>query len=143
MIAGHHAKAVRQAAGARLVVIVSRSDERRRDFAARHGVPFASGRLEELLAREDLDVVSITTPSGAHLEPALAAINAGKHVVVEKPLEITTERVDRMIAAASSTIAAVTSRCRHARPRHVPDTETVTPFSRNRPANSAAVSPVP
>lgn len=102
MIAGHHARAVRQADGARLAGIVSRSEERRRDFAARHQVPFATGRLEELLARTDIDVVCITTPSGAHLEPALAAIAAGKHVVVEKPLEITTERVDRMIAAADA-----------------------------------------
>ncbi len=41
----------------------------------------------------------VTTPSGAHLEPAVAAAAAGKHVVVEKPLEITTERCDRIIEA--------------------------------------------
>ena len=44
-----------------------------------------------------MDVVIITTPSGAHLEPAVAAATAGKHVVVEKPLEITAERCDRII----------------------------------------------
>ena len=43
--------------------------------------------------------VIVTTPSGAHLEPAVAAAQAGKHVVVEKPLEITLERCDRIIDA--------------------------------------------
>lgn len=56
--------------------------------------------LEELLADPDVDIVTIASPSGAHLEPALAAINAGKHVISEKPLEITTERIDELIAAA-------------------------------------------
>ena len=46
-----------------------------------------------------MDAVVITTPSGAHLEPAVAAAAAGKHVVVEKPLEITAERCDRIIDA--------------------------------------------
>jgi len=42
-----------------------------------------------MLADPAVTVVTICTPSGAHLEPAVAAANAGKHVVVEKPLEIT------------------------------------------------------
>ena len=41
----------------------------------------------------------VTTPSGAHLEPAVAAARAGKHVVVEKPLEITLDRCDQIIEA--------------------------------------------
>jgi predicted dehydrogenase len=55
--------------------------------------------LAALLASPDIDAVSICTPSGAHLEPALAAAAAGKHVMIEKPLEVTTERVDRVITA--------------------------------------------
>src|SRR5207245_5685860 len=55
--------------------------------------------LAPVLARRDVDVVIVTTPSGAHLEPAVAAAEAGKHVVVEKPLEITLERCDRIIDA--------------------------------------------
>src|SRR5262249_10590698 len=55
--------------------------------------------LAPVLARKDIDLVIITTPSGAHLEPATAAAEAGKHVVVEKPLEITLERCDRIIDA--------------------------------------------
>jgi len=55
--------------------------------------------LEAFLADKDLDVVTIATPSGMHLEPAVAAAEHGKHVICEKPLEVTLERVDRMIAA--------------------------------------------
>jgi predicted dehydrogenase len=54
-------------------------------------------QLDDVLKRPDIDIVIITTPSGAHMEPAVAAASAGKHVVVEKPLEITLERCDRII----------------------------------------------
>jgi UDP-N-acetyl-2-amino-2-deoxyglucuronate dehydrogenase len=56
--------------------------------------------LEDLLAREDVQVVSVCTPSGAHAEVAVAAANAGKHLIVEKPLEVTLERADSIIRAA-------------------------------------------
>jgi len=98
-ISGFHAQAIAQLTGARLVGIASRSLENARKVADQHGV-FATADRAALLARPDLDVVCITTPSGAHLEPALAAIRAGKHVVIEKPIEITTARVDEILAAA-------------------------------------------
>lgn len=52
-----------------------------------------------MMADPAVDVVTLATPSGLHLEPAAAAAAAGKHVLCEKPLEITLERIDRMIAA--------------------------------------------
>ena len=55
--------------------------------------------LDALVKHKDVDIVIITTPSGNHMEPALAAANAKKHVVVEKPMEITTERCDKIIDA--------------------------------------------
>lgn len=98
MIANFHARALRDAAGAELVACYSRSRESADRFAAEHGCrPFDS--LEEMLVDAGIDAVSICSPSGAHLDPALAAAAAGKHVVVEKPLEITTERCDAIIAA--------------------------------------------
>ncbi len=100
MIAGVHAQAINAVAGARLVGVVSRSPEKGPAFAAKHGAAVLTATVEEMVARPDVHVVNITTPSGAHLEPALAAIRAGKHVVVEKPLEATTERADRIIAEA-------------------------------------------
>ena len=50
-----------------------------------------------MLNRDDIDIVCVCTPSGAHMEPAVAAAEAGKHVIIEKPLEITLERCDAII----------------------------------------------
>lgn len=55
---------------------------------------------QELIARDDVQVVVVGVPSGLHHAVALAAIDAGKHVIVEKPIDITLERADTMIAAA-------------------------------------------
>ncbi len=52
-----------------------------------------------MLARDDIQVVTICSPSGAHMEPTIAAAKAGKHVIVEKPLDVTLERCDAMIRA--------------------------------------------
>lgn len=100
MIAGYHAQAIRQAAGARLVGVVSRSAEKGQAFAARYEVPVVTATVEAMVARADVHVIDVTTPSGAHLEPALASIRAGKHVIVEKPLEITPARADQILQAA-------------------------------------------
>lgn len=98
MIAGFHARALADAEDAELVGCTSRSNGGTTEFAAKHGCR-AFGSLDEMLADRSIDAISICSPSGAHLDPALAAAAAGKHVVVEKPLEITTERCDQIIAA--------------------------------------------
>jgi len=100
MIAGFHAQAIARVDGARLVGVASRSADTGRAFADKFGIPLVAASAGELAARPDIQVVCIATPSGAHLEPALAVIAAGKHVVIEKPLETTTDRVDRILAAA-------------------------------------------
>lgn len=102
MIAGVHARAIAAVKGARFVGVVSRSAERGAAFNAEHGGEFVAATVEELVARDEVDVVCVTTPSGAHLESALAAVAAGKHLVVEKPLETTTARVDELLAAADA-----------------------------------------
>lgn len=109
MIAEYHAQAIRATRGGALVGVASRSAEKARAFAEAHQVPFSASSIEELVTRPDVDVVCITTPSGAHLDVALAAIRAGKHVVIEKPLEITTERVDRILDAAAAVGVRVAS----------------------------------
>jgi predicted dehydrogenase len=58
-------------------------------------------KLQDALRRPDVDVVIITTPSGAHMGPALLAAAAKKHIVIEKPLEITLDRCDRIIDACA------------------------------------------
>jgi predicted dehydrogenase len=111
LIADFHAKAI-QAIGrgeGTLVACCSRSAEKAQKFAGKYGCRGYSD-IGEFIAHPGLDIVSICGPSGAHLEPALAAAKAGKHVVVEKPLEITTQRCDKIIEAckkASVSLAGI------------------------------------
>ncbi len=103
MIANFHAKAIQALASkydVKLNGVLGFTDAEARSFAEKHDVPFYTNKQEEFFARSDIQVVCIVTPSGAHLEPALAAIRAGKNLIVEKPLEITVERVDAMLDAA-------------------------------------------
>ena len=98
MIANFHAKAIADAQGAHLVGCADRMPEFATKFADKQGCR-AFDTVQAMLADPEVDAVSICSPSGAHLEPALAAAAAGKHIVVEKPLEITTERCDQIIQA--------------------------------------------
>ena len=98
MIANFHAAALAQLRQAELAGVTSRSIDSANRFARKHDCP-AYASIDELLARDEIDAISICSPSGAHLPPALAAAAAGKHVVVEKPLEITTARCDQIIEA--------------------------------------------
>lgn len=66
------------------------------------GVPVYADYREMLRKHPDLDVVHVCTPSGAHLAPVLAAFEAGKNVICEKPLEIQLDRIETMIAAAAA-----------------------------------------
>lgn len=69
-----------------------------RSFANEFGV-WATGNLDELLAREDIDAVLIATPPYLHAEQTVAAAQAGKHVFCEKPMALSLEECDRMIEA--------------------------------------------
>jgi predicted dehydrogenase len=100
MIARFHARAIADIPDARLVALVSRHPANAKEISKAVGLECAVFTdLREALARPDVDAIIVTTPSGAHMEPALAAARAGKHVVVEKPLEVTLERCDRIIEA--------------------------------------------
>src|SRR5262249_29069738 len=100
MIARFHARALAEVPGTRVAALVSRSESSARKMADELGLSCAlCTALNEALARPDVQVVIVTTPSGAHLEPAVAAAKAGKHVVVEKPLEISAARCDTIIEA--------------------------------------------
>lgn len=103
MIAAYHARAIQAASHEhklRLVGVAGLDAARTERFAGEHEIPFHTTDIDALLAQPGLQVVCIATPSGAHLEPALKAIRAGKHVIVEKPIEITVERADELLAAA-------------------------------------------
>jgi UDP-N-acetyl-2-amino-2-deoxyglucuronate dehydrogenase len=100
MIARFHAQAIKELPNARLVALYSRNPENARRVQEAVGVQCdIYTDLPAMLRRSDLHIVNICTPSGAHMEPAVAAAEAKKHVVVEKPLDITLDRCDRIIAA--------------------------------------------
>jgi UDP-N-acetyl-2-amino-2-deoxyglucuronate dehydrogenase len=100
MIARFHARALAEVPGAQLRAVVSRSQTNAAKMVQELKLNCeAASNLQAVLQHKDINVVIVTTPSGAHLEPAVAAAKAGKHVVVEKPLEITLDRCDRLIEA--------------------------------------------
>ncbi|HTU17937.1 MAG TPA: Gfo/Idh/MocA family oxidoreductase [Gemmataceae bacterium] len=102
MIARFHARALAEVPDARLAALVSRREENARAMAAELDLDCTVATdLNAVLARPDVQAIIVTTPSGAHLEPAVDAAKAGKHVVVEKPLEITTQRCDQIIDACN------------------------------------------
>lgn len=98
MIAHFHAKAIQSMANGRIVACFNQNVEKAKAFAAEYGGT-AYSTLDELLADRNVGIVTICTPSGAHRDPAIAAANVGKHVVVEKPLEISLQRCDDIIQA--------------------------------------------
>lgn len=101
MIARFHARAIAEIPGAKVAALVSRTPANAAKLfqeSQTQACPvFAT--VEEAVRSPEVDAVIITTPSGAHREPALVAAAAGKHVVVEKPLEITGPRCQEIIDA--------------------------------------------
>ena len=99
MIANFHAKAIADIPDAKLVACFDMFPASADRLAESTGCK-AYHDLDAMLADPEVTIVTICTPSGAHLEPAVAAAQAGKHVIVEKPLEVTLDRCDQIIAAA-------------------------------------------
>jgi len=97
MIARFHARAIADCRGAKVVAGFDNVPAAADKFAEETGCK-AYHDLKQMLADPEIDVVTIGTPSGAHMEPAIAAARAGKHIIVEKPLEITLRRCDKIIA---------------------------------------------
>jgi len=86
-ISTQHLEALDAIEGARIAAIASASPERARAAGERWDVPWTTD-IDELLARDDVDAVAISTPSGLHPGQALAALRHGKHVLVEKPIAL-------------------------------------------------------
>ena len=92
-----------QSEGWDVPVVWGRTRSRAQEAADRLGVPEVAEDWRELVARDDLDAVAITTPPSAHLEMVTAALNAGKHVLCEKPFALSAGEAEQMLALAAST----------------------------------------
>ena len=100
---GHeHSRAVRSVAGLALTAVCDSSASRRGAAEAAAPGIATTADADALLARDDVDLVVVSTPPSTHASWALRAIRAGKHVVVEKPFAIRTEEADAVLAAAEA-----------------------------------------
>ncbi|MBW8907589.1 MAG: Gfo/Idh/MocA family oxidoreductase, partial [Mesorhizobium sp.] len=93
--------AIRAQADGEVAAVMSSSPERAKAYAEENGIPLAVSSLDALLAA-DIDAVYISTTNELHLEQGLAAIKAGKHVLCEKPLALTSADARKMLAAAKA-----------------------------------------
>src|SRR5215470_15839775 len=98
MIGKVQAEAIASIPGARLMAVCARDEKRVAEFAARFG---ATGYSDygKFLGHPGLRIVNICTPNGLHAEQGIAAARAGKHVLVEKPIDTTLEKADALIEA--------------------------------------------
>ena len=99
-IAADFVEALRRSEGCRVVNVVGSSPEKGRAFAERWSLPRASGTLDDLLADREVDAVYVASPHPLHEAQALAAIDARKAVLCEKPLTVDAGGTERLITAA-------------------------------------------
>ena len=92
------ARFIHETDGARLVAVAELDEERGRKAVSDYGVEWYRD-YRRMLERDDIDVINVMTPSGTHADFAVEAAQAGKHVVTTKPIDVSLERADRMIAA--------------------------------------------
>ncbi len=97
MAGDFHAKEFGFVEGAELVAVCCRNEDNARRFAETHGAPRWHTDYRRLIENKDVDVVNVLVPTGLHAEVTVAASQAGKHVLVEKPLETNLEKADEMI----------------------------------------------
>ncbi len=98
-----HCAAIGQMPDAELAAVADLIPERAQNTAKKFGVARIYGDFHDMLADPDIDILNFATPSGMHADHAIAALEAGKHVVVEKPMEVSLAAADRMIAAENRT----------------------------------------
>ncbi len=91
---------IRASQQSELKAVASRDSVKARDYAKAWHIPHAYGSYEELLADENIDVIYNPLPNHLHAEWSIRAAEAGKHVLCEKPLALSLDEVDRMMAAA-------------------------------------------
>ncbi|HEY3379286.1 MAG TPA: Gfo/Idh/MocA family oxidoreductase [Armatimonadota bacterium] len=100
VIGAVHAHAISLLPDARLVGVCDIMPERAADVAQQFGATYTTTDFHQLLARPDIDAICVCTPHYLHAEMSIAAAQAGKHVLCEKPMALDPRDMDAMIAAA-------------------------------------------
>ena len=101
-IAGFRTQVYHRLQGVHVVSVLGRDPDRTRKFAEANGIEFAATAFEEVLKGPDFDAVDLCLPNHLHLDAALQAARAGKHILCEKPLGRTAEEAKAMLEAAES-----------------------------------------
>lgn len=112
VIAPFHAQAISDLPNARLVAVIDLDEERAAQRGAEFGVDHSTD-LEAVLRRPDVDAVCVCVPSGRHAEVGVRAALAGKHLVVEKPMDVTLEAAGRLIEACRASGVQLTVISQH------------------------------
>ncbi|MFB8170449.1 Gfo/Idh/MocA family protein [Kitasatospora purpeofusca] len=99
-IAAHFTETLRQHTGQKVVAVGSRDAARARAFADRFNIPAAHGGYAELVGNDEVDIVYVASPHSAHFEHAMQAIEAGRHVLVEKAFTRNAREAEQLIEAA-------------------------------------------
>ncbi|MBX6771967.1 MAG: Gfo/Idh/MocA family oxidoreductase [Chloroflexi bacterium] len=99
-IARSHLRSLAQSAEGKAVAVFDIIPERASQIASDFGIPYVARSLEDLLERRDVQAVIVCTPPTAHAAPTIAALEAGKHVLCEKPFAIDPAEAERMVEAA-------------------------------------------
>jgi len=102
MVSDAHARSIMELPYAELGVVFSRTEEKAKAFAAKYGVEWTTC-LADVLGRKDIDAAIITTAPYNHKPQAIAVMRSGKHVLVEKPMAISTAECDEMTAVVRET----------------------------------------
>lgn len=101
LIANWHADAILKIHGTKLIGATDVSEASRAAFAKKYSIQ-SYNTIEDIIKSSEIDVICICTPSGLHAPIAIKAANAGKHIVVEKPMAITLDEVNEVIAACDA-----------------------------------------
>jgi predicted dehydrogenase len=117
MIGEHHAKAILELDEAELFAIQCRNISKGENLSKKLNVIYYLDYMD-MMKNEDIDIIDICLPSGMHMEPAVEAAKAGKHVIVEKPIDVTLERANKIIETCKkhNVKLAVIFQSRFARP---------------------------
>jgi len=112
VIGALHSETIQALPDAELAVVVDEVADRATAYGERYGVE-SSTAYDEVLKRSDIDTVAVCVPSGLHTALAVAALQAGKHVIIEKPLDVTPEAAEAIIAASDASDRVTTVISQH------------------------------